>query len=583
MKRFNYKRGRHGPVWLGAICLALAMLVLPAQSVSANDFDGYGNYANPTDQHYVVMPEITGGWFAATDYFPDNGNGDTIGSFQTAGRALVANDNYIYLQKNYGSGAGSGTWQPGDAHGYSGSGPFGPGTLPGGHENWVIVAEVTPGVGNPPGEGDMDPSFIHISPDGTKVALGMGYAQPMLVFPISMLDPDNPPLLNSGTGGNTPAPGVTLFPWGTAPTQGVQYYEAEWVPDPEAAIATLGDGTLDPAAATNNTHLAINTDRGWDGGSLTGDGSQVEVLDTTSAANRPVVIINNIGYDPLYSASADLTVDNYGNLITGQGYDYNNPTPGPNSETGQIKIFAAAVWMGAYNGNPGAPEPIEYDHTANIIADNVLSAAALGVDKDNNLHVGGGDVVSGTVGETGFAAIIHADALEDALDDSGPVDEGDPDYYKELQPDPNGDDSATFVVYNPWAEGIVLLWNPRNFSGSGFGPYDGWYEGVQPIATTYYNGTQPDDDGDGIPNGSDNAFQTPNAGQQDTDGDGWANAADSDLNNDGVINAIDYGQFRSQWGQSGSGMDEDFNSDGVVNAIDFNTIRGRWGTQSPWY
>ena len=567
--KFKAKPGR----LLLALLVGISLLVLPA-GVLANDFGGYDNYTSPGDQNYVVMPEITGGWFMATDYFPDNGG--MVGNYETAGRALVANHQYIYMQKNYGAGAGSGTWQPGDANGEPGV------NLPGGHANWVIVAQVTPGIGDGHLSASMDPSFIHISPDGTKVALGLGYAQPMLVFPVSMLDPDNPPLLNSGAGGNTPAAGVTLFPWGGTPTQGVQYYEAEWVPDPEATIAKLPDGTLDPAAATNNTHLAINTDRGWDSGSQTGDGSQVEVLDITNASNRPVVIVQNIGYAPNYSASADLTVDNYGNLITGQGYDYNNPDPtNPDSETGQIKIFAADSWMNAYNGSPASPSPIEYDHTTNIIAEKVLSAAAMGVDKDNNLHVGGGDVVSGTIGETGFAAVIHADALQDGLDDVGPLSKNDPTMYKELQPDAAGDDSATFAVYNPWAEGIVLMWNPMNYSGPGYGSYDAWSIGVQPIATTYYSGTPPDTDGDGIPDGSDNAYLTYNPDQTDTDGDGWANAADADLNNDNTVDAGDFSMFRDVYGSND--QDADMDSNGTVDAGDFSAFRDRYGNAAPYY
>ncbi len=556
--------------------ILVGFISMAVNSISiANEFDDYENYATPAEQQYVVMPEITGGWFAATDCFPDNGNGDTIGMYETRGRMLVANDNFIYLQKNYGSGAGSGSWNPGDPHGVPGE------NLPGGHDNWIIVAEVTPGVGNPPGEGDMDPSFLHISPDGTMIALGMGYAQPMLVFPISMLDPDNPPLLNSGTGGNTPASGVTLFPWGATPIDGVQYYEAEWVPDPDTSLSTLSDGTLDPSASTNNTHLAINTDRGWDGNNWEGDGSQIEILDITDASNRPVIIINNIGYSPSYSASADLTIDNYGNLITGQGYDYNNPIPGPGSETGQIKIFAADEWMDAYNGSPGSPSPIEYDHTTNIIAENILSAAAMGVDKYNNLHVGGGDVVSGMIGESGFAAVIHADALLDGLDDLGPLDESDPLIYKELQPDTNADDSATFAVYNPWAEGIVILWNPKNYSGTGYGPYDGWYEGVQPIATSYYTENSPDTDGDGWNDGSDNAYLTANFGQEDTDGDGWANAADADFNNDGTVGLPDYSIFRRAYGTSNSNID--MNGDGGVGLPDYSIFRRNYGKSAPFY
>jgi len=574
MRRHINKRGRHGPAMVGMLFLALALLVLPVSLVSANQFANYQNYANPADQHCVVMPEVTGGWFVAVDYFPDNGNGDAIGSYETRGRALVANHKWLYLQKNYGAGGDKGTWSPSAAYGRKGD------NMPGGNDNWIIVAEVTPAVGSGHPSAAMDPSFIHISPDGTKVALGLGYAQPMLVFPISMLDPDNPPLLNYGSAGQYASPGVTLFPWGDEPEDGMQYYEAEWIPDPDSGPVYQGDGTLDPSAPTNNTHLAINTDRGWDGGS--GDGSQVEILDTTDAANRPVITIFNIGYPPYYSASADVAVDLYGNLITGQGYDYSN-TSGPNSETGQIKIFAVDDWMAAYSGDPAAPDPMEYDHTTNIVADEVLSAAAMGVDKYNNLHVGGGDVVSGTFGELGFAAVIHADALQDGLDDAGPVDEGDPIYYTALQPDQAGDDSGTFVVYNPWAESINVVWNPRNYGQPQYNVYDAWSIDVIPIATSYYTTLSPDDDGDGVPNGSDNAFQTPNAGQQDTDGDGWANAADADLNNDGVVNGADYTQFRTVWGATGSELHADFNQDGAVNGADYTTFRGRFGDIAPYY
>jgi hypothetical protein len=553
------------------IGLILMLVLLSCAGVQAH-FEDYQNYAAPGDQMYVVLPEVTGGYFDAIDYFPDNGANNKIGPYETRGRALVANDKYIYLQKNYGAGAGAGSWSPGSDHGYPGDGPFGQGNMPGGHDNWIIVARVTPGVGYPPGNGSMDPAFIHISPDGLKVALGLGYAQPMLVFPISVLNPENPPLLNSGSGGNTPGASVTLFPWGDSPADGVQYYDAEWVPDPEAPLATLPEGKLDPAAASNNTHLAINTDRGWDSDDQQGSGSVIEVLSTTSAGNRPTPTIVNIGYAPNYSASAAVTVDLYGNLITGQGFDYNNPTDG---ETGQIKIFAANDWMDAYSG--GA---IEYDHTTNIIADKVLSAATLGVDKDNNLHVGGGDVVGPDQGEKGFAAVIHAHVLERALDDGGAVDEHDNLEYRELQPDGNGDDSGTFAVYNPWGDGIVIQWNPRNFSGTGFGPYDGWYPGVQPIATTYY-AEALDQDGDGIPDASDNAYMTYNPGQEDTDGDGWANAADADYDNDGQVLLNDYNTLRNAYNTENANID--MTGDGKVFLDDYSWFRTRYGRTEPFY
>ncbi|PIE73718.1 MAG: hypothetical protein CSA20_01970 [Deltaproteobacteria bacterium] len=564
----NSKNNRSSP--LRNIVLGV-LVVLTSYGAAWADFAGYTNYANPDDQYHVVLPEITGGWFCATDYFPDHDNGQSIGTYRTAGRALAANGKYIYLQKNYGAGAGSDGWSPSSAHGKVGI------NLPGGHDNWIIVAEVTPGDGYG-SFGNMDPSFIHISPDGQQVALGMGYNQPMLVFPVSLLDPDNPPLLNSGSGGTTPASGVSLFPWGSAPIDGVQYYEAEWVPDPDNSLATLPNGELDPTHAYNNTFLAINTDRSWSSSSHSGDGSQVELLDTSDSSNRPVIIISEIGTSPNFSASADLTVDLYGNLITGQGHDYNTGHP----ETGQLKIFAADDWKNAYNGDPENPTPIPYDSTTNIVADTVLSAAALGVDHNNNLHVGGGDVLNSDINEIGYAALIHSDALVNALADSGPISETDITTYKELQPDANGDDSATFVVYNPGGAGLVVVWNPVNEGNpSAFG-YDGWAPGVQPIATTYYDGEEPDQDGDGIPDGSDNAYLTPNPGQEDTDGDGWANAVDADFNNSDTVDYQDYLQFKSQYGSSGESV-YDMNSNGSVEYGDYLKFKGVYGSSAPWY
>ena len=594
--------------------LLLAALFL-APSAPANDFTDYSDYGTPTDQLFVVMPEITAGWFAATDYFPDNGENDKIGIYETRGRALVANDTYIYLQKNYGAGAGKGTWAPGDDYGFPvsvTSPPAGAGTanMPGGSDNWIVVARVNPGTGEFTGGECMDPSFLHISPDGNKVALGMGYNQPLIIFPIDVLDPVNPPFLNDVTDAEEPNPslnGVVVFPWGSTPTAGVHYYDAEWAPDPWDDLSTLEDEvTLDPSASSNNTFLLMNNDRGWSSGTLTGDGSQIEILDTSDDSNRPVVIIQNIGDAPYFSASADVTIDNFGNLITGQGYDYNNPT-GANSRTGQIMIYSFSEWSDGYNGSWSSPDPIDYylerdpsdptDSEGHIVADKVLSVAALGVDKDNNLHVGGGDVVGGVLAdEAGYMALINAGVLEDALDDESNVGviAGDPSVdlsseYKEIQPDEVADDSATFGVYNPWAESIVVIWNPRNFSTPGglmgTGPYDGWYPKVVPIATSYYTSTAPNFDADSIPNGSDNAYYAPNQSQTDTDGDGWANIADADFDNDDQVTQADYNAIQAIIDVSGYDAEMDLDFDLDVDLTDRNNVQYHQVNfpNAPWY
>lgn len=82
-----------------------------------------------------------------------------------------------------------------------------------------------------------------------------------------------------------------------------------------------------------------------------------------------------------------------------------------------------------------------------------------------------------------------------------------------------------------------------------------------------------DSDGDGVTDDIDNCTDVPNPNQRDTNGDGFGNFCDADLNNDGIINAIDLGLFRIAFFSTGAGLDADFNGDETVNAIDLGRLR----------
>jgi hypothetical protein len=99
---------------------------------------------------------------------------------------------------------------------------------------------------------------------------------------------------------------------------------------------------------------------------------------------------------------------------------------------------------------------------------------------------------------------------------------------------------------------------------------------VRVIATTAATPPPADQDGDGIPDASDNCTLVANPDQFDGDGDGYGNLCDGDLNNDGNTDEQDTILFQSLSGSSNPVAD--LNHDGVVNAKDtaiFRQLLGR--------
>jgi len=80
-----------------------------------------------------------------------------------------------------------------------------------------------------------------------------------------------------------------------------------------------------------------------------------------------------------------------------------------------------------------------------------------------------------------------------------------------------------------------------------------------------------DTDMDGIPDNLDNCIEVPNADQRDTDGDGYGNRCDGDLNNDGMVNAVDLGLLKQVF--ITADPDADFNGDGIVNSLDLGLFK----------
>ncbi|MBW2270219.1 MAG: hypothetical protein JRH16_16755 [Deltaproteobacteria bacterium] len=86
---------------------------------------------------------------------------------------------------------------------------------------------------------------------------------------------------------------------------------------------------------------------------------------------------------------------------------------------------------------------------------------------------------------------------------------------------------------------------------------------------------EPDQDGDLVPDASDNCTERANSDQNDKDHDGYGNLCDADLNNDGGVTGADLGIMMSHWGSVSSEGDVD--GDGVVTGMDIALMMAMWG------
>lgn len=196
--------------------------------------------------------------------------------------------------------------------------------------------------------GAVDPAFLEVSPNGSRVALGGGAGKPLLVFDASL----------AKGGGVIDATNSDAF--------NISHFGAAW---------------------RNDTELAVTA-------GAFGSPGFVSLLDTTSDPAAPAnpIIIENIN-----GASGGVGFDQQGRLFTGNGFDLG----AGGSQTGWIKAFDPAEWSG------GAAD----FEAGGVFIGDVLSAAALTFDSAGNLFVGGGDFDEGDTGYLGGIEAAALDAV----------------------------------------------------------------------------------------------------------------------------------------------------------------------------
>src|SRR5690606_28266091 len=126
-------------------CLSAALTLAP-------EARPYGTQEGYT----LVLPEVRTSFCVALDAF-GTATSTAVDGYALRGRMIAAANDEIYLQRNFGASV------------------------------WMTVARVA---------APMDPSFIRVSPGGTRVALGEGPGRPLAVFAPSVLSVDEPPLLD---------------------------------------------------------------------------------------------------------------------------------------------------------------------------------------------------------------------------------------------------------------------------------------------------------------------------------------------------------------------------------------------------
>jgi hypothetical protein len=388
-----------------------------------------------------------------------------VDGYPLASRLLAATGRTVYLLKTFGS------------------------------SDWLTVATLAAS------DPAMDPGFLALTPDGTKIALGVGLNKPLYVFPTSALSVSSPIVL-------TTSAQARLY-------SGLNYYSA---------------------AFRDDRYLFVNA-----GGAELGE-SYVYVIDTESTADAASDAVTTI-IAAIPGASAGIAFDAQGDLVTGIGWDQADAT------TGDIDIFDAASIDAALSSGTS----LDYDTDGRLLATNILSADSLGFDSSGNLDVGGGDVF-GSSGRYGYAQVVSSTVVTRVLAGGAPADAANPDEVTTIAPDPCKNDDWTGATFVPGVDMLLVSANVATL------PPDcatvDYTSGASPV-TVYFPPDAPRD-ANGIPEGVDPDFE-PQLFFGPDQLSRLVNALDAtasdpnfdasvDYDGDGTIGNGDFAYLRAHWG-----------------------------------
>jgi hypothetical protein len=438
---------------MAGAALALALLT-PA-------FAAAGDYAN-TGGYNITPPYSPDSFTTILAAFPVRSK-RLVSGYPIAGRLIAATGKTIYMLKTFGS------------------------------SDWLPVAVLDGSDFN------LEPAFLEVTPDGEKVAVGVGLGKPLYVVPTKLLSVAKPVVL-------TTDPGVRRY-------DGLNYYSA---------------------AFHDSRYLFINA-----GGAVLGD-SYIYAIDTESSSGAAIPII-----DAIPGASGGIAFNAAGDLVTGIGWDANGVT------TGELRIFDVAALDDAVAGGAS----LDYVAKGTVIATGMLSADSLGFDDQGTLCVGGGDVF-GPSGHFGYAEVISASAIADVRAGGAPV-TPDSAGVTRIQPDPCHNDDWTGATFVPGIDMLVVSSNlastPPNCETTD------WSFGPPTPRAIYFTADAPDSDHDGTPDGVDPDYaprqvigrgelsKLVNALDSISTGASFDATVDFDL--DGRIGDADFAFLQSHWGQ----------------------------------